>query len=127
MGVWCGVVWCGVVWCGMVWCGVVWCGGGGSEVICHHARLVKDYTGRRSPSCERCCDLSEKQEKSSESSKFKTTNENSRKRSRKSQERNEGPPSKKARERPEVAYYKKMEEPDEYKRNIKSRIEFSLV
>ena len=98
-------------------------GGGGSEVICHHARLVKDYTGRRSPSCERCCDLSEKQEKSSESSKFKTTNENSRKRSKKSQERNEGPPSKKARERPEVAYYKKMEEPDEYKRNIKSRIE----
>ena len=31
--------------------------------------------------------------------------------------------SKKARERPEVAYYKKMEEPDEYQRNIKSRIE----
>jgi hypothetical protein len=60
---------------------------------------------------------------SSETSKFKTTNENSRKRSKKSQERNEGPPSKKARERPEVAYYKKMEEPDEYKRNIKSRIE----
>ena len=72
---------------------------------------------------EWCCDLSEEQQNSTESSKFKTTGEHSRKRSKKSQERIEGPPSKKARERPEVAYYKKMEEPDEYKRNIKSRIE----